>query len=184
MQDLVDNSRTDKNTTHSYLELYELLLRSRKNTATNVLEIGICSGGSIKLWHDYFPKATIYGLDIISENDVWDELKNKERIKLYTSTDAYNINFFNSVLAKKKFDFMLDDGPHTLESMISYITMYSKLLTDDGILILEDIQSWEWIKVLRSAVPIELQKYVFVFDLRANKGRYDDIVLVINKGWK
>jgi hypothetical protein len=31
--DLVDNSRTDKNTTHSYLDLYEKLLFSKKETA-------------------------------------------------------------------------------------------------------------------------------------------------------
>lgn len=38
LQQLVDNSRTDKNTTHSYLGLYEELLQSKKYTAKNVLE--------------------------------------------------------------------------------------------------------------------------------------------------
>jgi hypothetical protein len=38
---LVDNTLTDKDTTHSYLELYETLLQSKKETAKNVLEIGI-----------------------------------------------------------------------------------------------------------------------------------------------
>ena len=40
LQQLVDNSRTDKNTTHSYLGLYEELLQTKKYTAKNVLEIG------------------------------------------------------------------------------------------------------------------------------------------------
>ena len=38
--ELVNNERTDKNTTHSYLDLYETLLSSKKETAKNVLEIG------------------------------------------------------------------------------------------------------------------------------------------------
>ena len=35
----VDNTWTDKNSTHSYFETYERLLSSKKNTAKNVLEI-------------------------------------------------------------------------------------------------------------------------------------------------
>jgi hypothetical protein len=44
--DLVDNSRTDKKTLHSYLHLYQQLLINKKDTAKNVLEIGINQGGS------------------------------------------------------------------------------------------------------------------------------------------
>ena len=59
---LVDNRYTDKNNTHSYLPLYEKLLKNKKNTAKNILEIGIGdfgekNGGSIKLWKDYFKKC-------------------------------------------------------------------------------------------------------------------------------
>ena len=54
LEDLVDNSRTDKNTIHSYLPLYQNLLISKKETAKNVLEVGIFLGGSIKLWSDFF----------------------------------------------------------------------------------------------------------------------------------
>ena len=44
---LVDDTRTDKNTVHSYLDLYQELLSSRKNSAKSVLEVGIHLGGSI-----------------------------------------------------------------------------------------------------------------------------------------
>ena len=76
---------------------------------------------------------------------------------------------------------ILDDGPHTLESMKTYVKYYSQLLTEDGILILEDIQSWDWIDIIKAEIPQELQQFVSTFDLRPNKNRYDDIVLVINK---
>jgi hypothetical protein len=94
LQDIADNSRTDKNTIHSYLPLYQQLLIKKKETAKNVLEIGIQNGGSIKLWNDYFTNANVYGLDIMSINDVWEGIKNKEKIILHTSTDAYNNDFF------------------------------------------------------------------------------------------
>jgi predicted O-methyltransferase YrrM len=180
---LVDNSRTDKNTNHSYLPLYDTLLSSRKDSAKNVLEIGVHTGGSIKLWHDYFPNATIFGLDCNHIDSMWDKIKNNDRIKIYSSVDAYDHNFIQNQFVKNsvRFDMVLDDGPHTLDSMKTFVNTYSHLLTDNGILILEDVQEWHWIESLKNEVPTELKNFVQTYDLRGNKGRYDDIVLVIDK---
>ena len=182
LEEIVNNSRTDKNTVHSYLPLYQKLLESKKESAKNVLEIGIHHGGSIKLWHDFFTNATIHGLDIIPLEHVWDEIKNNERIKLYSS-NAYDHRFFIDNFLNKniKCDFMLDDGPHSLESMKQFIRLYSQIMTDDGILIIEDVQSWDWINILINEVPSHLQEFIKVYDLRENKNRYDDIVFTIDK---
>jgi len=183
LSEIVDNSKTDKNTAHSYLPLYQQLLIGKKETAKNVLEIGIFGGGSIKLWKDFFTHATVYGLDIMPIHNVWEGIKDTENIILHTSTDAYNNDFFTSELLNKniKYDFMLDDGPHTLESMIQFIRLYSQIMTDDGILIIEDVQKWEWIEILIYVVPEHLKKFVKVYDLRPCKNRYDDIVFTIDK---
>jgi cephalosporin hydroxylase len=183
LQSIVDNSRTDKNTVHSYLDLYQNLLITKKETAKNVLEIGIYHGGSIKLWSDFFTNATVYGLDIMHINNVWEGIKNKENIILHTSSDAYNETFFIDNFLNKniKCDFMLDDGPHSLESMKQFIRLYSQIMTDDGILIIEDVQSIDWINVLKDEVPSHLKQFIRIYDLRPNKNRYDDIVFTIDK---
>lgn len=190
LEEIVDNSRTDKNTFHSYLPLYQKLLISKKETAKNVLEVGIgdyyqgvTNGGSIKLWHDFFTNATIYALDICDLEKVWDGIRNNDRIILHTSKDAYNEDFFitNFLYKNIKFDFMLDDGPHSLESMKQFIKLYSQIMTDDGILIIEDVQSWDWIDILKNEVPEHLKQFIKVYDLRPNKNRYDDIVFTIDK---
>jgi hypothetical protein len=183
LQELVNNSLTDKNTTHSYMALYEHLLSEKMVTATHILEVGIGdfnekNGGSLKLWHDYFPNATIYGLDILDDTRVIDELKNNPRVVLHTSTDAYTEETA-ARFAGLKFDMMLDDGPHTLESMKQFIRLYSNYLKEDGVLIVEDVQRLEWTDELRKVVPEDLQKYIQIFDLRHIKGRYDDIVFVL-----
>ena len=183
LQEIVDNSRTDKNTTHSYLPLYQKLLVGRKEMAKNVLEVGIFMGGSIKLWNDYFPNANIYGVDVMPYANCWEGIKNQQKIILHTSTDAYSHQFFKTHFLDKniKCDFMLDDGPHTLESQKQFIRLYSQIMTDDGILIVEDVQSWDWIEILKREVPEHLKPYVKVYDLRGNKNRYDDIVFTIDK---
>lgn len=182
LEDLIDNSRTDKNTIHSYLPTYQNIISKKKDSALNVLEIGISAGGSIKLWHDYFTQATIHGLDIIKDNDIWIEIKNKERIKIYSSTNAYDDKFFNSNFLKKmKCDIIIDDGPHTLDSMKKFIKLYSQIMTNDGVLIIEDIKSLDWCKELKKEVPENLQKFIKIYDLRNNKNRYDDIIFTIDK---
>lgn len=188
LETIVNNSLTDKNTGHSYLPLYQTLLEKKKETAQNVLEVGIGNfgpknGGSIKLWRDFFTNATIYGLDILPIDRVIDELITDDRVVLYTSIDAYDENFFklNFLNENIKCDFMLDDGPHTLESMIQFIKLYSQIMTDDGILIIEDVQSIDWLDTLKTAVPEHLQPFIKTYDLRHIKGRYDDIVFTIDK---
>lgn len=188
LEEIVDNDNTDKNTTHSYLDTYDKLLNNKKFTAKNILEIGIGdfgekNGGSIKLWRDYFTNANIYGLDILPIDRVLDELLNDNRIILYTSIDAYNDDFFKTNFLNKniKCDFILDDGPHSLESMKQFIKLYSQLMTDDGILIIEDVQSLEWIDIIKNEVPEELKQFVKVYDLRHIKNRYDDILFTIDK---
>ena len=188
LEELVDSGKTDKNTRHSYLPLYQKLLESKKETAKNVLEVGVGdfgekNGGSIKLWRDYFTNATIYGLDILPINRVMDELLNDDRVILYMSCDAYNADFFKMHFLDRniKCDFMLDDGPHNLVSMKKFINLYSQIMTDDGILIIEDVQSLDWIDILKNEVPEHLKQFIKVYDLRANKNRYDDIVFTIDK---
>jgi len=180
--ELINNDRTDKNTIHSYLDIYEKLLESKKETANKILEIGISQGGSIKLWHDYFKNATIYGLDIIKIKDIWKEIKNNKRIIL-GCFDAYNSYFVNNQFVNKnlKFDVLIDDGPHSLESMIFFIENYLQLLEPDGIFIIEDVQSMDWVEDLKKIVPNEFKEFIEIYDLRENKNRYDDILFVINK---
>jgi cephalosporin hydroxylase len=180
MEEIVDNSRTDKNSVHSYLPIYEELLSKKRESATDVLEVGICYGGSIKLWYDYFSNANIYALDIIPYNKIWDQLKGKDRIKLFSSFDAYNKEILHKCFGDKKYDFILDDGPHTLASQLQFLEFYLPLLKEDGILIIEDVESLEYLEILKKNVPMCFKKYIKTFDLRDKKGRYDDIVFCID----
>jgi hypothetical protein len=188
--ELIDNSLTDKNTCHSYINTYEHLFSSKKNDNNNILEIGIGepkenreNGGSIKLWHDYFQNSTIYGLDIHDISKINDSIKNKDRIKLFTSVDAYDTTFIKSTFVDNniKFDILIDDGPHTLDSMIFFVKHYLPLLNETGILVVEDIPDIKWINILIRHVPEEYRRFIQVADLRHVKNRWDDVMLIINK---
>lgn len=76
---------------------------------------------------------------------------------------------------------MLDDGPHTLQSQINFITLYSPLLNDNGILIVEDVQKIEWLEHLKQNTPKQLKPFIKTYNLIKNKNRYYDIVFTIDK---
>jgi hypothetical protein len=78
---------------------------------------------------------------------------------------------------------ILDDGPHTLESMLYMVRHYPEFLKEDGILIIEDVQDIKWFKKLSDATPDNLKQYIKCYDLRSTKGRYDDLVFIIDKSF-
>ena len=175
---IVNNKKTDKNTCHSYLETYDKLFKGKQLTCKNVLEIGIGDGGSMKLWNDYFVNANIYGVVI---DKVPDFLKEYNRVKCL-KIDTYSQTSIDYFLNKHiTFDLIIDDGLHTLESMIYAVKNYTQLLSDDGILIIEDIQDINWCNILRKNIDKSLHDFIEIYDLRYIKNRWDDILLVINK---
>ena len=186
--DYCDNGLTDKNTVHSYLDVYQALFQQKQNSATQVLEVGIgpfanSNGGSIRMWADFFPNAQVHACDIIGINNVHPSIINHPRIHLHTSSNAYDRQFIMTKFSSKQitFDVLVDDGPHTLDSMKAFIALYLPLLKDDGILVIEDIQDISWAPELHSVTPDAFKPYVQVYDRRQVKGRYDDIMFVINK---
>lgn len=172
-QFILKNYKTDKNSAHSYIDnLYDELL-SKKIDSTDILEIGVSQGGSIQLWRDYFINATIDAVDI---NDC-SKFLDRHRIN-HIIGNAYTKDFFCNL--KNEYDIIIDDGPHTLDTMIFFVKNYLNLLRHDGIAIIEDIKSDEWAGIIKKNVPCNfISKTV---DLRHIKGRFDDLVLVLSRG--
>ncbi len=173
---------TDKNTDHSYIPVYERLLNQYIDKEVNLLEIGVAFGGSALLWQDYLPLSKLYLVDNI--DSIHPDIKKQldpNRCTIY-KMDAYTNYAVNTLKNySEKFDIIIDDGPHTIQSQVLFIKKYFNLLKDGGIMIIEDIQNFTDIKLLESQVPIEYRNNIDIFDLRKIKNRYDDILFVVRK---
>jgi len=175
MADLLDLYRsnpswynTDKETSHCYIsEVYDDLFSKYKHNS-KLLEIGVQEGHSIKLWSDYFQNSTIFGVEI-DKNKIEIPLEG-HNYKIFIE-DAYSRDFFNSV--SEKFDIIIDDGPHSVESQKFALENYYNLLNDDGVLIIEDIAGIESAYYLSNYA-----KNYTIYDLRSVKKRPDDIIMV------
>ena len=138
---------------HNYTEIYGDLFRYYRNRKNNVLEIGIRQGGSLKMWSEYFTNSNIYGIDI----NLKPIQTNLEKCNIFEG-DAYNENTINKFFKNIQFDIIIDDGSHVVKDQIKCLNLYSKLLTDDGILVIEDISSIK-----------DAKKIIDNFDGRINK---------------
>ena len=177
---------TDKDTFHSYIELYEQLLAPFVDKAIALVEIGIPYGGSMLLWQDYLPKAQLIFVDNVNciHPKILDHLDPDRTSILFQ--DAYNDIGAEDVSclaeASGGIDFIIDDGPHTLQSQIDFLRLYLPLLNKGGIALIEDVQDVQWFASLEAEAEKAGSEFTFErVDLRHVKGRYDDLVFVVKR---
>lgn len=166
---LLTKSTSDKNTTHKYGIIYNLIFNSqflKLNRKLKILEIGVTQfgDGSASCLSEIPFVDKYVGID----NKLYKGKKLNEHVKLYTGSkyDAYNLEMINFLQEKEgKFDIIIDDGPHTWESQKWFLKNYFELLNDGGLLLCEDIQEF-YLKHNLKLLTKELNLYVL--DLRTN----------------
>lgn len=176
----VDNHfGTDKNTSHSYGDLYQRLFEPYRDTATRILEIGVFSGASAQVWAEYFPNAHVDGVDITLQRVRFG--KENSRITFFEldGTVQSTVDAF----AGKKFDIIIDDASHIPEHQIASFRLFAPLLAPGGIYVIEDIASMhaKFVKDATFKTAREIGLRAEWYDLREKKMRYDDIVAVFYK---
>ena len=126
------------------------------------------------MWHEYFPNADIWGIDTRTYVNVnLDDLRLTPRMHLLFD-DAYvpeMIAYFKGNAIR--FDFMLDDGPHTMDSWKWFLEYYRKLLNKNGIMVIEDIFSIEQAEELIQTFTGDRDR-LSIIDRRATPGAYKE----------
>lgn len=117
------------------IKVYEEYFSSIQNLKLNLLEIGIDKGESLRMWRNYFPNATICGLDIEKKNFSIDGVD-------FVYGDQSDILFLKTVTDKyKSFDIIIDDGSHICDHIITTFNFLYPFLRNDGLYICEDLQT-------------------------------------------
>lgn len=164
--------RTDKNSTHSYLETYDKLFEPYKRKCTNLLEIGVLDGGSLELWNYYFsPDANIYGVEVYVNRIQEHQLSLHNVHILYKNVNYITNNFLQPI----RFDIIIDDGTHYLKDQIEVFDKLKHRLNPNGIYVIEDLQPDAYQYFTEYAKD---KNNCTIIDLRSIKDRYDDLLFV------
>lgn len=169
---------TDKNTVHSYAPVYDRIFAPIRESTKTVLEIGVLTGAALVALEDYFPNATIHGIDISFNY-------------LSFGTDRSRIRLWNMdgtspetpIRLDTRFDLIIEDASHIPEHQVKSLDIFAPFLTPGGTYIIEDIEG-AYEKALQPQLRSVADKHNLTMewiDLRPVKQRNDDILAVFVK---
>ncbi len=133
---------SDKFGGHLYTPFYHALLAPWRERPLRFLEIGVggydmrdAGGSSLRMWADYFPEATIVGLDFHEK-----AFERPARVILEQGSQDDPAVLERLHQRHGPFDVVVDDGSHLPAHIVaSFQNLYPRIAAD-GIYIVEDVQ--------------------------------------------
>jgi hypothetical protein len=153
LTDLADRYGSDKGSKkHRYTELYHMLFSPFRDQDINFLEMGLLIGGpehgidaarktadapSIRMWLEFFTKASIYGLDVSDFS--W--LKN-DRFSFLQCDMNERTNIKAAAKKLPELDIILDDASHASHhQQFGFLELWPQL-KPSGLYVIEDLR-WQ-----------------------------------------
>lgn len=175
----------DKNDTHSYVPVYEEIFAPYRITALNVLEIGLMSGESLRMWQEYFNNdlrsthCNVYGIDcdvkpINGLADLTQAINDGLKVCIGDAESEKDIKYFFEGI---KFDVVIEDATHNILQQVKIYNVLKPYLNEYAIYIIEDVQSIDTTKDFFE--NIDSEKQITILDRRHIKNRYDDVLVII-----
>lgn len=134
--DLFDDNETDKGSFgHRYDRVYEPALAPLRDEPIRLLEIGVLRGGSLAAWVDYFPRATVIGVDTferVPADSV--SILRHPRVKWFRCDSTEGAPEMISPV-----DVIIDDGLHNPVAQRQTFEAFWPLLKDGGVYFIEDV---------------------------------------------
>jgi hypothetical protein len=126
---------TDKSSLgHDYLRHYDRLFDKMRDMPITLMEIGVDRGGSLQTWTQYFPQATIVGVDINPACSRFAE--GRCIVEIGSQADP---TFLRYIAEKWRPSIVIDDGSHQADHIILTFSTIYPLLRPGGIYVIEDV---------------------------------------------
>ena len=135
LNELGITAATDKSSLlQDYLRHYEYAFQEWRDEPINIIEIGVLSGASLKLWPEYFSRARIIGIDITPE--VTRFATDRVEIRIGSQDDR---NFMLSVCSEFPPTIVIDDGSHRADHNKSTFETVFPRVCAGGVYVIEDL---------------------------------------------
>ncbi len=139
LDDLALQHGTDKASYgHNYVAIYDPLFTPFRDEAINFLEIGIRFCKSLKMWRDWFPNATIYGVDIRQK---WVNKYQSEERMVLECVDQSDAQQLTEYAKKGPWKVIVDDGSHHSQDQILTFGILWDQVEPGGYYIIEDVHT-------------------------------------------
>jgi len=129
-----------------------------RNEKLNILEIGVGSGPSLKMWYDYFPNATIHAIDVVPQTQ-----HENSRVKTHICDQSNRGELEKVMETIGMVDLIIDDGSHVITHQQISMGTLLKYVKDGGQYWIEDLHTSD------SSVWYE-GKTLYGYDMSFNEG--------------
>lgn len=133
-----DKSRDD----HKYVDLYAALFDPIRHSVRNVTEVGVATGQSLQVWHDYFDRASIWGIELHVLRSTWQIFAMPQwadRVHVLKGNSRSSAGIDALHLANESMDVIIDDGEHTSQANELTLIALWRTLRPGGYYLIEDI---------------------------------------------
>ncbi len=123
----------------SYLHIYDRYLRHLRHEPITLLELGVKTGASLRMWHEYFPLAQIHGVDLNPECAAHAD----ERIAVHILSQDDEAGLDDLAKSVGGFDIVLDDASHINVLTLASERILFRHVKPGGFYMIEDLgMSW------------------------------------------
>ena len=120
-----------------YFDIYHRHLAKFQGQEVHVLEIGVCGGGSLGMWHHYFgPGCRVYGVDIEPACKAYES----ERTRIFIGDQASSDFWADFIQQVPRIDVVIDDGGHEPRQQIATLEALLPRISPGGVYLCEDIR--------------------------------------------
>ena len=123
-------------------DLYAMLFTPIRQQVLNVTEIGVAAGQSLQMWHDFFPRAQLWGLDLKS-GACFERCPSKfaghPRVHLRWGNSCKKPHVDRLGFARESMDLVLDDGDHFPLSNEITLVHFWPFVKKGGYYVIEDV---------------------------------------------
>lgn len=139
LDELAISFGTDKSSrVHDFAKHYQVYFELLRELPLKVLEIGVQSGASLRMWKQYFPNAQIIGLDYYPL-----EVMEEDRIKIIQG-EQKDKDVLERVLLHGPFDIIIDDGSHKNPDIMASFEYLFPRMKPGGVYVIEDTTCTYW----------------------------------------
>lgn len=121
---------------HNYIRHYALHLTPIREQVRNFVEIGVQRPNSLLMWEEFFPNATIHGIDIDPRCSEFSG--GRRQVHIGDQKDTQFLRQFVEATGGG-FDVVVDDGEHSERAILTSFAWLFPALSSHGIYCVEDL---------------------------------------------
>jgi hypothetical protein len=127
---------------HDYLRHLERFFEPMREDCISLIECGVGGGESIKMWLEYFPAASVWGIDLVYDTNPFNSLSKSPTDRYrFSCGNQSNPRFWDGFFGAygREFNIAIDDGSHVASDMKAMFTSVWPHLKSGGFYVVEDL---------------------------------------------